>query len=224
MNIKESISTKSAREIIERRAAGEDLQAIVNATGVPLKSIENLLGQVSQMFVSLEENRKPSYQLTTEDKSSGGRASQRSRSKQRAENFSRMLTLLKGENKAIEMGTVIYFVQRGSQKEFSITIQNRTIGEFFLKALLSIGTPLNSINFNWRAAPRNKAEESDTRLAWGSLGSLIKFPAKGSSQILRLHVSSFQIQDRKGSFKVSSRSLALAFLEIGKETLKNVKN
>ncbi|MDT8376066.1 MAG: hypothetical protein RQ867_04915 [Mariprofundaceae bacterium] len=213
------ISTELAREVITRRANGEGLGAISAATGIPLQDIKNILERVGQALVPLQRNKKPTYELTIEDKRKGGAASHQSRNEQRDNNFAHIKSLLNTKNKAVEMALIIYLLQHGSSKEFSVTIQNESIGLVFLKALLSIGTPINSIHFNWRAMPIDRFEADKVRLKWGELGRLVQFPDKGSSKSLRLRTSSFSINSNGTAFKVSSRGLALAFLDVGREVL-----
>jgi len=216
------ISSNLATDIIQRRAMGQTVTDIAAELGVDVSHVNQILSQIPSELIPSTKRKFPSHELSTQDRQKGGAKSQATRQKQRHDASLRIKQLLSVDQKPIELAVVTYFLRSGSPKDFSITIPSEEVGLVFQKAFQCIDIPSKSVRFQWRQRLATFAEKELIQSRWGALGSLIEFPNSGTSQFLRLHVSSFLASDNHGTYRVSSRALAQAFLSIGQEVLSNV--
>ena len=215
------ISSLEASEIMRMSVDGRSVESIADDLGLSREVITEVLRNVviKGQLPGRSGRNSPSYTLTIEDRKKGGVASQETRREQRKVQQQHVCGLIDLSNQSHFAVSVMYWVMRGSTKEFLVTISDELVGSVFLKAFRSMGVPDSSIHFQWRGKPSSWTEEKEIREGWGSIGHMIEFASSGSVKSLRLRVSSCSIKMDNVNIKTSSRGLAQAFIAKAKEAL-----
>jgi hypothetical protein len=209
------------------RAEGFSISSISKQLCLDEVEVREILSRKPVLRRSVK--RSKIHKLSKKDQQKGGEASQRTRAKQRKENFERVSSLIDVDSKFVELACVFFMQNKSPQrclwknedfkkvKEFSIVIHNEDVGFLFLKALERCGVPKEAITFMWGKSYQTYFGVDAVKKQWGKLADYLQFPKHGSKEVLTLKVSAFKV----GLVNVSGRALAQAFFQAGRDVLKN---
>lgn len=203
---------KGLQQIFDLSAKGESIEKIAANLGIPPDEVVLALKRLSQL--PSQPQIKPKYvcKLTAEARIRGY-ANSRKAYKDNMEERRKLLRrhILQAGKPAIT-ASLAYYLAKGSEKEFLVTVISPEVGQLFLTALRKIGAPVDAIQFCWRHHDKTTLPNG-----WQPLMDLISFD-KTTIHSMRLRVRPFKV----GNMKISGRSLAMGFLAIGKGLVAHV--